>query len=142
MMHVENQNDQFCTAYGQAVFYAHLIEDLVALHIYECGYFHINGYSGCSSFGRFRISNNARPIRRAFEESTRIKKTARLNALFHTLHLLRKIRNKLTHAFIPQVGSDFAKEEGVDQIIAMLENITTWERLYLQSLKKNLSCLS
>jgi len=66
----------------------------------------------------------------------RNQKDGSIERLVSALDLLRKIRNKLTHAFIPQVGSDLAKEEGVDQIIAMLKNITTWERLYLQSLRK------
>jgi hypothetical protein len=49
MMRAKNQNEEFSAAYGEALFYAHLIEDLVALHIYECGYFHVNGYYGLSS---------------------------------------------------------------------------------------------
>lgn len=134
MMRVKDQNEEFSGAYGQAVFYAHLIEDLVALHIYECGYFHINGYSGLSPRQIRNLEHEGR-----INELLKIyqsQKDGSIERLVSALHLLRKIRNKLTHAFIPQVGSDFTSEEGVDQIIAMLKNITTWERLYLQSLKK------
>jgi hypothetical protein len=45
-------------------------------------------------------------------------------------------RNKLTHAFIPQVGSDVSTEEGVDQIVVMLKNISPWERLSLEALQE------
>ena len=134
MMRVEDQNEEFSAAYGKALFYAHLIEDLVALHIYECGYFHVNGYSGLSSRQIRDLKHESR-----INELLKIyqnQKDGSIERLVSALHLVRKIRNKLTHAFIPQVGNDFAKEEGVDQIIAMLKNITTWERLYLQSLRK------
>jgi hypothetical protein len=52
------------------------------------------------------------------------------------LHLVRKIRNELTHALVPQVGSDLKGEEGRDQVIAMLNNITFWERFHLNALRK------
>jgi hypothetical protein len=56
--------------------------------------------------------------------------------LVEGLRLLGSIRNKLTHAFIPQVGGDLRKEEGVDQIIAMLKDISLWERRFWGLLKK------
>ncbi len=116
------------------MFYAHLIEDLVALHIYECGTFRVNGYSGLSANQIRKLKHSDR-----IDELSKIyanQKDGSIERLVSAFHLLGKIRNKLTHAFIPQVGSDFAKEEGVDQIIAMLKNISTWELLYLQSLRK------
>ncbi len=116
------------------MFYAHLIEDLLALHIYECGYFHANGYSGLSPRQIRELTHEDR-----INELSKIyqnQKDGSIERLVAALHSLRKIRNKLAHAFIPEVGSDFAKEEGVDQINAMLKNISTWERLYLQSLRK------
>ena len=116
------------------MFYAHLIEDLVNLHLYECSYFHVNGYPGLT---RRQISDLKYEQR--IDELAKIyqdQNAGGITQLVSSLHLLRKIRNKVTHAFIPQVGSDFSKEEGVDQIIAMLRNITTWERVYLEKLRK------
>jgi hypothetical protein len=129
-----NQGTAFSSAYGETMFYAHLIEDLVALHLYECSYFHVNGYLGLT---RCQICDLKYEQR--IDELAKIYQhpnAGRITQLVSSLHLLRKIRNKVTHAFIPQVGSDFSKEEGVDQIIAMLRNITNWERRCLESLRK------
>jgi hypothetical protein len=131
---VLDQDTQFKAAYGEAMFYAHLIEDLVALHIYECGYFQVNGYRGLS---RGRIQDMSHEDR--INELPKIYHDQQDGSMeYHVpvLHLLRKIRNKLTHAFIPQLGSDVSTEEGVDQILAMLKNITTWERLSLEALQE------
>ena len=43
------QEHPFELAYGEAMFYAHVIEDLVVSHLYECSYFHVNGYEGISA---------------------------------------------------------------------------------------------
>jgi len=128
------QDREFKEAYGEAMFYAHLIEDLLALHIYECGYFHVNGYRGLSRREIREMSHEDR-----INELAKIYHDQQDGSLeYHipVLHLLRKIRNKLTHAFIPQVGSDVSTEEGIDQILAMLRNITTWERLSLEALSE------
>ncbi len=134
MVRAEDQNEAFPAAYGEAMFYAHLIEDLVALHIYECGYFHVNGYSGLSPRQIRNVTHEDRI--NELSKVYRNQSDGSVERLVSALHLLRKIRNKVTHAFIPQVGSDLAKEEGVDQIMAMLKSISTWERLYLEALRK------
>jgi hypothetical protein len=131
---VNDQEPQFSSAYGEAMFYAHVIEDLLALHVYECGYFHVNDYSGLT---RRQIRDLTHEQR--IDELAKIyqnQNPEEIAQLISALHLLRKIRNHLTHAFIPQVGSDLTTEEGVDQIVAMLNHIATWERLYLKSLQK------
>ena len=130
---MRTQEFDFRAAYGEAMFYAHLIEDLIALHIYECGYFGVNGYSGLSR-RQIRELNSEERI----DELSKIysnQNDGSIERLVKALHLLRKIRNKLTHAFIPEIGSDFRKEEGIDQIIAMLTSIASWERVYLKSLQ-------
>ena len=131
---MSEQEKAFSSAYGETMFYAHLIEDLVELHIYECGYFHVNGYPGLSRRQIRDLKHEGR-----IDELGKIyqnQNAGEVAQLVSALHLLRKIRNLVAHAFIPQVGSDFTKEEGVDQIVAMLRSISTWERLYLKSLWK------
>jgi hypothetical protein len=125
---------EFRAAYGEAMFRAHLIEDLLALHIYECSYFHLNGYSGLSRKQIQKLEHHER-----IDELLKIYKNQKdgsIERLVKGLDLLGKIRNKLTHAFIPQVGSDLRKQEGVDQIIALLRDICTWERRFWALLKK------
>lgn len=133
---MSDQDLEFQAAYGSAMFLAHIIEDLVALHIYECSYFHINGYAGLSR-KQIRDMKHEKLI----DELLVIYGDQDQNDGFATqlvtaLHHLRIIRNHLVHAFIPQVGADFTKEEGIDQIIAMLKNITKWERRYLNVLQR------
>lgn len=116
------------------MFYAHLLEDLVAMHVYECGFYKINGYAGLSRRAIRDLSHSER-----IDELAKIYRNqdpTETQTLISVLHLLRKIRNAMTHAFLPQVGSDFRKEEGVEQVIAMLKSIVTWERLYLDSLSQ------
>jgi hypothetical protein len=131
---MSEQEKAFSSAYGEAMFYAHLIEDLVELHIYECGYFHVNGYCGLSRHQIRDLKHEKRidELGKIYQNQNRGEVTQLVSAL----HLLRKIRNLVAHAFNPQVGSDLRKEEGVDQIIAMLQSISTWEHLYLKSLQK------
>ncbi len=132
--HMNTQSTEFTIAYGEAMFYAHLIEDLVALHLYECSWFHVNGYP---SLSRRQI--------REFSHEDRINELAKIyhnqkdgvsERLVRALHLLRQIRNKLTHAFMPQVGSEFESEEGIDQVVAMLRNTAKWERFHLRTLHR------
>lgn len=131
---MESQENEFTAAYGEAMFYAHLIESLLALHLYECSYFHINGYPGLS---RKKIRDLKHEKR--IDELLKIyshQKDGSIERLVAALHLLREIRNRMTHAFIPQVGSDMRTEEGVEQILAMLKNVSYWERGWLAALKK------
>jgi hypothetical protein len=111
-----------------------LIEDLLALHIYECGYYHVNGYSSITRRQIRKLKHEER-----IDELAKIypnQKTDAITTLISSLHLLRKIRNLVTHAFFPEVGSDFRKEEGVDQIIAMLRSVAKWERFWLKPLEE------
>jgi hypothetical protein len=125
---------EFRAAYGEAMFRAHLIEDLLALHIYECSYFHVNDYKGLTRKQIRELEHHER-----IDELLKIypnRKDGSIERLVKGLGLLGSIRNKLTHAFIPQVGSDLRKQEGVDQIIALLRNISTWEGRFWNLLKR------
>jgi hypothetical protein len=132
---VDDQEHTFQAAYGEAMFYAHLIEDLLELHLYECSYFHVNQYPGLSR-KKIRKMNHANRI----DELSKIygeqnEEEGSIPRLVAALHHLRIIRNHLTHAFIPEIGSDFTAEEGVDQIIAMIKNVVYWERGWLATLQ-------
>ncbi len=114
--------------------YAHLIEDLVALHIYECSWFHVNGYAGLSRKKILELKHEKR-----IDELLSIyhkQQDGAVERLVSALHLIRKIRNELTHALVPQVGSDIERGESLDQVIAMLKNVVFWERVYLKPLRK------
>lgn len=123
---MESQNQEFLAAYGEVMLFAHLIEDLVAVHIYDCGYFSVNGYSG---FSRGKI--------RKMSHEDRIKQLSKIypendqsvvGELATRLDHLRLIRNKLTHAFVTEVGGEFSTEESVDQVVGMLKSILRWQR--------------
>ena len=131
---MDSQSKEFTEAYGEAMYYAYLIEDLVILHIYECSWYHVNGYSGVSrkQLRDLKSEDRINELAKIYHK----QKDGVIERLVAALHLLRKIRNKLTHAFIPQVGSDFEQEEGLDQIIAMLKRISLWERYHLRTLRR------
>jgi hypothetical protein len=130
-----DQNNQFCIAYGDAMFYAHLIEDLVLLHITECGHFQVNDYKGLTRTEIKSLTHNLaiKELGKIYNGNTE----GSINLLVSSLDLLNKIRNKLTHAFMPQVGSDIESEEGREQILGMLQNIVLWEKRYLGFLQKH-----
>lgn len=133
---MSDQDKELLQAYGEAMLYAHLIEDLVALHLYECSYFHVNQYSGLSrkKIREMKHDKRINELLKIYEGQN--ERDGSITRLVEALHLLRKIRNHMTHAFIPQVGSDFAVEQGVDQIIAMLKNVAFWELAWLKILQK------
>ncbi len=117
------------------MFYAHLIEDLLALHISECSYFHVNGYAGLSRKQIRDMKHEKRIDEMLVIYGDQDKKDGSITRLVTALHHLRHIRNHPAHAIIPQVGSDFAAEEGVDQIIAMLRHVSYWEHSCLKTMK-------
>jgi len=105
--------------------YAHLIEDIVANHIYECSYFHVNGYTGLSKKQIRDLEAHER-----IDILPQIYKNQQGNSvrdLVDMLRILNRIRNHLTHAFFPDVGKEFQTEEGIDQTIAMLKRVAKWE---------------
>ena len=97
--------------YGEAMLYSHLIEDMLKLILREAARFHANGYQAPPAAPR-TLKELIREFGRAFPDAGR---------LVEDLSRLRDIRNRLTHALVPQVGSDLVTEEGRDQIQAMIE---------------------
>ena len=91
--------------------YSHLIEDMLKLVLREASRFHVNGYQAPVS-PPWSLEDIVKEFGRAFPDGKK---------LVERMHMLRKIRNKLTHALVPQVGSDLVTEEGRDQIQAMIE---------------------
>ena len=98
-------------AYGQAILYGYLIEDVLQLHLFECSHYHVNGYQG-NSKTRIRDMNFARLIREFRLVYVKQGKFA------DGLDKIRLIRNKLAHAWVDQIGSDLETDEGYDQIHA------------------------
>lgn len=108
---MDSQDKGFMSAYGEAMLYSHLIEDLLKLILRDASFFHVNAYKAPSPLP-WRLEEIIAQFGKAFPDSGK---------LVANLELLRKIRNKLTHALLLQVGSDLSTEEGRDQIHAMLK---------------------
>lgn len=116
-------------AYGQAILYGYLIEDVLQLHLFECSHYHVNGYQG-NSKTRIRDMNFARLIREFRLVYVKQGKFA------DGLDKIRLIRNKLAHAWVDQIGSDLETDEGYDQIHALVLRVVRHAYRYLKSLKK------
>jgi hypothetical protein len=106
------QDKDLLSQYGEAMFYSHLIEDLLKMILRDAAFFRVNGYEAPITAPR-TLEDIIDEFGRAFPDA---------RSLVGDLQRLRKIRNKLTHAFVSQVGSDLLTEEGRDQIHAMLEH--------------------
>ena len=116
-------------AYGEAILYGYLIEDLLQLHLYECSYYHVNGYEGHSksAIREMKFFHLIREFQAVYPEQT---------TFADGLDKIRLIRNKLAHAWIDQLGSDLETEEGRDQIYALVSRTIQHEHRYLKALKR------
>ena len=123
------QSQTLTAAYGEAVMYGYLIEDILQLHLYECSYYHVNGYRGHSksAIREMKFFRLIREFQTVYPDQT---------ALAEGLDKIRLIRNKVAHAWIDQLGSDLETEEGRDQIHALVSRTIQHERRYLKALKR------
>jgi hypothetical protein len=113
---MRTQDKDLLAEYGEAMLYSHLIEDLLKLILRDAVFFHVNSYTApATPIPKLRFEDLIDEFGRAFPPPDR---------MVDDLHSIRKIRNKLTHAFVPQVGPDLLTEEGRDQIHAMLERFS------------------
>jgi hypothetical protein len=131
---MNEQERDFQAAFGEVMFNAYLIEDLIALHVYECSCINLNGYEGITREKIEKMSHKRRIDQLLVIYGDQDRIDGSFTRLASALHHLREIRNHLTHEFILQVGNDFMRAEGVDQILAMLSNISFWERSWLDVL--------
>jgi len=123
---MREQDKEFLAKYGEAMLYSHLIEDLLLLIMQNAAHFRVNGYSAPPRpLEKLRLEELIDEFGRAFPPT---------GTVVDDLHRIRKIRNKLTHAFVPQVGSDLLTEEGRDQINAMLDRFCRHAFLHRQVL--------
>jgi hypothetical protein len=123
---MREQDKEFLAKYGEAMLYSHLIEDLLLLIMQNAAHFQVNGYcTPQKPLGKLRLEELIDEFGRAFPPT---------GTMVDDLHRIRKILNKLTHAFVPQVGSDLLTEEGRDQINAMLDRFCRHAFLHRQVL--------
>lgn len=127
-----NQEDQLMCLYGRVAFHAHLIEDLVLQHLHDCN----RSEKNCELKLEKVLGRNG-------NAKARLKKLGRIYAgdrewerLITQLDGLREIRNLIIHSMITQVGNDFRTQEGVDQIMALLERVLALQVIHLESLRK------
>lgn len=126
-------NDQELLAdYGEVMLGAHLMEDVVKIHVKECAFNKVNGYDKDPE----RIKDlNAKVL---IDELSSIYKNQRnISMMIQNLHRLRRIRNLLIHAFVREIGGDLAKELGKEQIRAMIKKITKFQQAYLACLQRH-----
>jgi hypothetical protein len=124
-----NTEEEFIAAFGQVAFLAHVIEDLLRLHVFEAGRFEVAGI-----------------VNRTVEQVQQLKFPCVIDdfrylhpeqaALADALDSLQKVRNTMFHAFCPDVGGDLVTSEGQDQIHALLLKIALLQRRHLKSLQK------
>ena len=126
---MSQQNIEVTTAYGEAMLYTHLIEDLLRLHLYECAFFRVNNYGPVShkQIKEMDFEDMVNEVGKIYPDSART---------VDDLHRVRKIRNHLTHAFVEQVGFDLRTESSRDQIHAMLNQVVLHARRHLKALQK------
>lgn len=98
-------------SYGEAMLYSHLVEDMLKLNLREAARFRANGYQAPAPMP-WKLGDLISEFGCAFPDASKA---------VERLQRLQKIRNKLTHALVPQIGSDLLTEEGRDQIQAMIE---------------------
>lgn len=124
------QTKELFSAYGGAMLLSHLVEDMLKLYVGNLRHTRVNGYE------RFSIAelNSMTHEKRIIELGFIFRKSG--TVMETRLHQLRKIRNLMSHDFIIQVGRSLETQEGVDQIIAMLNRITEYEASALASLQK------
>ena len=96
--------------------YSHLVEDLIQLNLREATRFETNGYTPPNKAPQ-GLKDKIKEYGKAFPSEPEF---------VAYLQKLREIRNKLTHALVPQIGSDLSTDEGRDQIQAMLESYLSY----------------
>jgi len=127
------QNNELFAAYGSVIFYGHLIEDILKLHLRECAMCKINGFDfspAAIEQAKFKTLIDFLPRVYCPDTHSETEKTVR------ALHLIRKIRNELAHGFIMQIYTELRSDEGKDQIIAMLQVVGYFENQYLRGLQE------
>ena len=120
-------------AYGEAVFYAHLIEDILKLYIFDCAFLKRNcmAHVPIEKVRRSQFEDLIDMLRLSEAESPEI------DSFVERLHMLRKARNILVHGFVMQIHKELQSEEGRDQITAMLRRFVTHAQGMHRRLSKN-----
>ncbi len=113
---------------GEVALRSHLIEDLLRLHLFEAGRFGFRGKSERSvkEVQSLRLEDVIAEFRIMYPEHS---------SLADAFDLHRKLRNKMFHAFCPDLGGDLKSIEGRDQIHALLFEIAELQRRHLAPLK-------
>lgn len=114
------------SAYGEAMLYSHLIEDLLKLILRDASFFQINAYRAAESLP-WKLEKIIDRLLLVFPDA---------GELVGNLHRLRKIRNMLTHALLLEVGANISTDEGRDQIHAMFERYVVHARNHRELLGK------
>jgi len=105
------QHRTLIASYGETMLYSQLVEDFIQLNLREAARFATNEYAPPGKLPQ-GLKQKIREYGKAFPSEPKF---------VAYLQKLRETRNKLTHALVPQVGSDLSTDEGRDQIQAMLE---------------------
>jgi hypothetical protein len=122
-------DEEIIAVFGQVALLAHIIEDLLRLHVFEARRYGVGNVSKRSvkQVQDLELGKVIREFKRIHPQ---------LAAQAEAYDLLRKVRNKVFHAFCPDVGKDLLTFEGRDQIHALLLEIADLQSRHLKPLKK------
>lgn len=131
---MNTSGEDIIRSYGEAVLYGHLIEDVLRLHVYECGSYHVNGRKP-QSWEQITDMSLKKLI------SVFGSMYPKAKELVDALDEAREIRNGIVHAFVRSFHEDLPSWEGSDQIHALLKKTILHQRrllLVLQPLHESL----
>ena len=123
-----DQNAQIAGAFGEVIFLSYLIEDILRLDLIECSHLYVSGYQ--TSGGKIRKMKFVELIldlRKIYP---------RLECFADGLTRICKIRNKLVHALIEELGSNLRNAESRDQIHALFTRAILHAHNHLKRLKQ------
>ena len=125
--------EEMLAAYGEAVFYTHLVEDMLKLHIFDCAFFKRNcmAYVPLEKIRRAQFEDLIDMLRLTEPDDEQMETFVR------RLHVLRRIRNILVHGFVMQIHKELQREEGLDQITAMLQRFISHARTMKRKLTED-----
>ncbi len=129
-LRMKSDNDTaILTTLGEIALSAHVIEDLLRLHLFDAGRFQAKGVQErtVSEIQDCHLKDLVSEFKTIYPEHAR---------LAEGLDLIRQIRNKVFHAFCSDCGRDLLSTEGRDQIHALLLAILPLQRRHLKLLQR------
>ena len=125
-----SSSTELLAAYGEAVFYGHLIEDMLKVHLFDCSFFKRNcmAHVPLEKIRRMQFEDLIDMLRLSEPEDDSME------GFVERLHVLRRARNILVHGFVLQIHKELQSKAGREQITAMLQRFSFHARVAHQKL--------